>query len=69
MAKAKTMFPAPPGGGPMGTFVYFILKAGGTVVASYGAGTATLDSLLSVGWTALREVPLAGGEVFLVLRR
>ena len=47
---------------PAGTFVYFILKADGTPLTSYGAGTATLDSLLSTGWTALREAPLSNGR-------
>ena len=41
----------------------------GTVLAKFGAGTATLDGLLAAGWTALRETPLAGGEVLLVLKR
>ena len=69
MAKAKATFPAALAGGPIGTFVYFILKADGTVLTSYGAGVATLDALLSAGWTALRETPLAGGGALLVLRR
>jgi hypothetical protein len=55
--------------GPMGTFVYFLLKSDGTVLTSYGAGTSTLDSLLSAGWTAMREVALTGGGALLVLRR
>ena len=54
---------------PAGTFIYFILKADGTPLTSYGAGTATLDSLLSAGWTTLREAPLSTGGVLLVLKR
>jgi hypothetical protein len=55
--------------GPLGTFVYFLLAANGTVLTSYGAGTSTLDSLLGSGWTALRETALTGGGVLLVLKR
>ena len=67
MAKLKT--PAPTAAAPAGTFLYFLLKPDGTVLTSYGAGTATLDSLLSAGWTALRETALAGGGALLVLKR
>jgi len=55
--------------GPLGTYVYFILAANGTVLTSYGAGTSTLDSLLGSGWTALRETALTGGGALLVLKR
>jgi hypothetical protein len=54
---------------PVGTFIYFLLKPDGTVLASFGAGTATLDGLLAAGWTALRETALAGGGALLVLKR
>jgi hypothetical protein len=53
----------------VGTFLYFLLKPDGTVLTSYGAGTATLDGLLAAGWTALRETALAGGGAVLVLKR
>ena len=66
MAKHKA--PAAPGA-PVGTFIYFILKPDGTVLTSFGAGTATLDGLLAAGWTALRETALAGGGALLVLKR
>jgi hypothetical protein len=56
-------------GAPIGTFIYFFLKPDGTVLASFGAGTATLDGLLATGWTALRETALAGGGALLVLKR
>ena len=69
MARAKASASASLAGGPLGTFVYFLLKADGTVLASYGAGAATLDALVASGWTALREAPLAGGGALLVLRR
>src|SRR4051794_23313442 len=55
--------------GPLGTYVYFIVAANGTILAKFGAGTSTLDNLLGAGWTALRETPLAGGAVLLVLKR
>src|SRR4051794_39721321 len=55
--------------GPLGTYVYFIVAANGTVLAKFGAGTSTLDNLLGAGWTALRETPLAGGAALLVLKR
>jgi hypothetical protein len=58
-----------PFAGPLGTYLYFILQANGTVLTSYGAGTSTLDSLLGAGWTALRETPLAGGGALIVLKR
>jgi hypothetical protein len=45
MAKHK----APAAGDPVGTFIYFILKPDGTVLTSFGAGTATLDGLLAAG--------------------
>jgi hypothetical protein len=70
MAKHKA--PAPVAGAaaaPLGTFVYFLLKPDGTTVASFGAGTAALDGLVSAGWTALRETALAGGGALLVLKR
>jgi hypothetical protein len=68
MAKLKT--PAPvAAAAPVGTFIYFLLKPDGTVLASFGAGTATLDGLLAAGWTALRETALAGGGALLVLKR
>jgi hypothetical protein len=70
MAKHKAPAPASPASGaPAGTFLYFLLKPDGSVLTSYGAGTATLDGLLAAGWTALRETPLAGGGALLVLRR
>jgi hypothetical protein len=56
-------------GAPVGTFIYFLLKPDGTVLASFGAGTTTLDNLLAAGWTALRETALAGGGALLVLKR
>jgi len=65
-------FKAPAAGAaaaPVGTFIYFLLKSDGTVLASFRAGTTTLDGLLAVGWTALRETALAGGGVLLVLKR
>ena len=46
-----------------------LLKPDGSVLASYGAGTATLNGLLATGWTALRETALAGGGALLVLKR
>ena len=64
MAKPK----APPTA-PVGTYIYVPLKPDGTFLGSFGAGTATLDGLLAAGWTALRETPLAGGGVLLVLKR
>ena len=54
---------------PTGTYRYFLLKSDGTVLASFGAGTATLDSLLAAGWTALRETALTTGGALLVLKR
>jgi hypothetical protein len=68
MAKLKG---APPAAfaGPVGTYLYFILKADGTPLKSYGAGTESLDALLSAGWTALRETPLSTGGALLVLKR
>jgi hypothetical protein len=67
---AKTKAPTPGAtAAPAGTFIYFLLKPDGTVLASYGAGTATLDGLLAAGWTALRETALAGGGALLVLKR
>jgi hypothetical protein len=70
MAKHKAPISATAAGAaPLGTFIYFLLKADGTVLASYGAGTATLDGLLASGWTALRETALAGGGALLVLKR
>ena len=70
MAKLKTPAPDPAAiAAPTGTFLYFILKPDGTVLASFGAGTATLDGLLSAGWTALRETALTGGGALLVLKR
>ena len=66
MAKPKAPAPA---AAPIGTFVYFLLKPDGTVLGSFGAGTATLDGLLAAGWTALRETALAGGGALLVLKR
>jgi hypothetical protein len=70
MAKAKAPTSAPAGfTGPEGSFVYFVLKADGSVLISYGAGTSTLDALLASGWTALRETALAGGGALLVLKR
>jgi hypothetical protein len=54
---------------PLGTFAYFLLKGDGTVLTSYGAGSTALDSMLSTGWTALREVALTGGGALLVLKR
>lgn len=74
MAKKKTPETEGPettasAAGPLGTYIYVLLKGDGTVLTSYGAGVATLDSLLSAGWTALRETPLTGGGVLLVLRR
>ena len=68
MAKVKTSAPAV-FAGPAGSKVYFILKADGTFLMSYGAGMATLDNLLSTGWTALRELALASGGALLVLKR
>ena len=68
MAKHKALAPGA-AGAPVGTFIYFLLKPDGTVLASFGAGTATLDGLLAAGWTALRETALAGGGVLLVLKR
>ena len=68
MAKGK----ASPAAGftlPSGTYVYFVLKPDATVLLSYGAGTSTLDFLLSSGWTAERELALTGGGVLLVLKR
>lgn len=68
MAKHKA--PAPgAAAAPVGTFLYFLLKPDGTVTASFGAGTATLNGLLATGWTALRETALTGGEALLVLKR
>jgi hypothetical protein len=68
MAKLKA--PAPgAAAAPVGTFIYFLLKPDGTVIASFGAGTATLNGLLAAGWTALRETALAGGGALLVLKR
>ena len=74
MAKTKT--PSPGSGPepaaaavPTGTFLYFLLKPDGTVLASFGAGTSTLNALLSAGWTALRETALTGGGALLVLKR
>jgi hypothetical protein len=70
MAKPKAPALAPgAAAAPMGTFLYFIPKADGTVLAGYGAGTATLDGLLSAGWTALRETAPAGGGALHVLKR
>ncbi len=66
MAKPKALAPA---AAPVGTFVYFLLKPDGTVLGSFGAGTATLDGLLAAGWTTLRETALAGGGALLVLKR
>jgi hypothetical protein len=66
MAKVKTTLAA---AGPKGTFVYFLLKPDGTVLTSYNAGASTLNELLAAGWTALREVPLAGGGVLITLKR
>jgi hypothetical protein len=66
MAKPRSPAPA---AAPVGTFVYFILKPDGTVLGSFGAGTATLDGLLAAGWTALRETALTGGGALLVLKR
>ena len=57
------------GAAPVGTYLYFLLKPDGTVLGSFGAGTATLDGLLAAGWTALRETALAGGGALLVLQR
>jgi hypothetical protein len=54
---------------PAGTFRYFLLKPDGTVLASFGAGTASLDSHLAAGWTALRETALTTGGALLVLKR
>ncbi len=68
MAKSKAPISAT-AAAPAGTFIYFLLKADGTVLASFGAGTFTLDSLLASGWTALRETALAGGGALLVLKR
>jgi hypothetical protein len=61
--------PKAPTAAPAGTFVYFLLKPDGTVLGSFGAGTATLDGLLAAGWTALRETALVGGGALLVLKR
>ena len=74
MAKKKPQGPVGPEvtasvAGPTGTFVYFLLKSDGSVLTSPGAGGDTLDSLLSAGWTALRELALTGGGVLLVLKR
>lgn len=76
MAKLKAPAPTPaptpaPAAAtvPTGTFLYFLLKPDGTVLAKFGAGTATLDGLLAAGWTALRETALGGGGALLVLKR
>jgi hypothetical protein len=74
MSRKKTSLSATSGGAtphasPLGTFIYFVLKADGTVLTSYGAGGTALDALLSAGWTALRESPLSTGGALLVLRR
>jgi hypothetical protein len=68
MAKLKASAPVG-AAAPTGTFLYFLLKADGTVLASFGAGATTLDGLLSAGWTALRETALTGGGALLVLKR
>ena len=68
MAKHKAPVPGA-AAAPVGTFIYFLLKPDGTVLASFGAGTATLDGLVAAGWTALRETALAGGGALLVLKR
>ena len=68
MAKVKAAASAA-AAAPTGTFLYFLLKPDGTVLASFGAGTATLDGLLASGWTALRETALTTGGALLVLKR
>src|SRR3954465_14537448 len=68
MAKLKAPSPAA-AAAPVGTFIYFLLKPDGTVLASFGAGTATLDGLLAAGWTALRETALTTGGALLGSRR
>ncbi len=70
MAKLKTPASDPAAiTPPTGTFLYFILKSDGTVLANFGAGTSTLNALLSAGWTAHRETALTGGGALLVLKR
>ena len=70
MAKKKTLVPT--AGAPLGTFIYFLLKPDGTVLASFGAGTTTLDNparLSRTGPPSARRRRLAGGEALLVLKR